>query len=443
MRHIPHPLRGLAPLAAVACVSCAPTAAAAARPTPSFLLAADPAAANVQVFNADGRLTGQLDDVQIAAHAGTIQLTDGRVLAVDNAHHRLLAVTVNNAGVPRVARTANIPSDEGEEALWLAVDPTQRFLAIASANEEQEGAATISLVDLRSYRVRQFEPTLRRDSTGAYNEPEVLLTAPPRRLVVTTGGRFSAFSVQAIMAGEKPRLLGSAPVGDFTHGPAITPDGRRVITTTATGVDSAQVRRTGLTARPRIPYATDRTVGQNFRPRLSTDGTVLYGSVWEADHFPAEDWATMANSVSVVNLKSNSARLVPLDTGLTFITRFGLSRRYAAFVTQQPDQDVVSLVDVRSTSTTRDQVVKRVTLPRLVNGPVPGVTWRGTQTRSLAITPSGDRVFVSAGGQGTIDEIDSTTGHVVRTLTAASPLDAGGYLTVVRKGTPLTDLMGR
>lgn len=408
-----------------------------------YLVAADPAAKEVYVYRtADMRRTGQLDDVQLGSHVGTLQLPDGRLLMVDDAHARVLAVSITGMGRPQVVGSAAIPQGDRpwQRAGWAAADPELRYLAVGS---DYEGAAsqTVTLVDLKTYATHQITVALTQSAAGTYGETQVYLAGRPLQLVVTTGGAFQSFPVAAILAGQSPAATSSAPLGENNHGPVVTRRGDAVLSSTADGFSRAALPGSTLTAPQSASYSSTRNVIQNYRPRLAADNRTVWGAVSEDTGLAATDWADTRNDISITDSTTLRTALVRLPDGNP--SRLALSRTYGAVALQHPDGDTVTLVDTDPASITYRRIVGTVALPRLTGGPIAGTPVAGTQTRFITASSNGDRVYASNGGDGSITVIDTAARRAVRTTWTPTALSAGGYLTTVRAGTAVTDLVAR
>ena len=412
--------------------------------TPSeYLIAADPAAEEVYVYRtSDMRRTGQLDDVKLGSHVGTLQLPDGRLLMVDDAHAKVLAVSLNADGKPRIVASVAIPQGDRpwQRAGWAAADPKLRYLAVGS---DYEGAAsqTVTLIDLHTFAAHQITVPLTPNAAGAYAETQVYLAGRPLQLVVTTGGAFQTFPVAPILAGGSPAPTSSAPLGLNNHGPVVTRRGDAVLSTTADGFSRAALPGATLTGATSASYSTTRNVVQNYRPRLAADNRTVWGAVAEDTGLPASAWQDTRNDVSITDSMTLRTMLVRLPDGNP--SRFALSRTYGAVATQHPDGDTVTLLDTDPASGTYRRIVGTVALAPLSGGPTPGNPIAGTQGRFVTASLGGNRVYVSNGGDGSITVIDTASRRAVRTILTPTALPAGGYLTTVRAGTPVTDLIAR
>lgn len=111
--------------------------------------------------------------------------------------------------------------------------------------------------------------------------------------------------------------------------------------------------------------------------------------------------------------------------------------------TIHPDGDALTLLDAKRSSPTYRRVVGTVALPASTGGPVAGQPTTGTQGHFAALNASGTKAFVTNGGDGKIVVVDTAQRRIKRIVSTPTPLTNGGYLTVVKKGTPVTDLVAR
>ena len=439
--------RALAGAAAVLALTLGAPAPAEAAPAPAeaapgrgaFLVAADPGAAALHVFRgSDLRLTGSLTGLAVDVHAGTVALPDGRVLLVDEAA-TVHSVRIDAAGRPRIERSVAVPTGgrPWAGAAWAAIDPSLRYFAVSSAYEDSP-SQTVTVVDTRTFRASQL-PVQVDEVDGEHTEVQVSFGGRPTQIVTAAGGRFRTYPLAEVLAGRTPAATSSAPLGAANHGPAVSRSGDRHYSTTADGIDGATLAGGRLTAPVSVPYSAERDVVQAYRPRWAADDRSIWSSVSEDTGLPPERWADTRNDVHVLDTGARRSHLTRLPDGLP--GRLALSTRYAAVTTQSPEGDVTTLIGADPASTDHRRVVGTVALPPLPDGPVAGTPAEGAATRSTAITPDGDRVFVT-GGRGRIALVDTRLRRVVRTATAPTPL-SGAHLTVVRPGTPVTDLVAR
>ncbi len=306
--------------------------------------------------------------MDLASHAGTVQLDDGRLLYVDDEAARVQALTIDEDGVPQIVGSAVIPATRPwTRAGWLAVDPSQRYLAVSSLDEDPADQ-TVTVVDLETYEADRIDVALRPGADGEFEEAHVYLAGSPLQLVVSTGGRFETFSLGPILAGQSPAATSSAPLGAGNHGPVVSPDGSAVASTTADGVDIAPLSGAALGVTRSIAYSSSRDTVANHRPSLARDGVSIWGVAAEDTGLVAAEWAATRNDVSVVDPAAATSVLRRIPDGLT--SRLALSSTVAAASTIGGEGDTHSLIDADPRSATYQRLVGVVALPPLSRGPV-------------------------------------------------------------------------
>jgi YVTN family beta-propeller protein len=155
--------------------------------------------------------------------------------------------------------------------------------------------------------------------------------------------------------------------------------------------------------------------------------------------YERQKWAREVD-FHAANLESETARRLLLTSGI--VPKFQLSRPYAFFTSTTAAGDFGILVDTDAASPTVHEVVARIPLAKLADGPTPGVSTAGAQARGSAITPDGQWAFVSHGGEGKVSVIDTESRAVVATIDTPTSLDGGGYLVAVQPGnTPVDTCM--
>jgi len=404
-----------------------------------YLVAADPKAESLYVYRTrDLRRTGRLDGIELAGHAGSLSLPDGRLIFVDDLHGRVVAMTINARGRPRISRSVDIPGENWDGATWAAADTRLRYFAFSGGEGDD---TTVTVVDLRTFAIHQISVIPEPDATGGIAETQVYLAGRPLQLVITTGGQFRTMPVSDIVAGRTPAVTSTAPVGPGTHGPVVSRSGDAVYSTTADGLDGASIAGARLTNPRSVDYSASRNIVQNYRPRLAADGRTVWGAVAEDTGLDPADWADTRNSVNAIDLPTFRSSLTRLPDGVA--GRFAVSRSFGAVTTIHPDGDVLTLIDVRRESPNFRRIVGTVALPSLSGGPIAGTPTAGTENHFTALTPSGSKAFVSNGGDGSISVVDTRRRRLVGSIDVPTALAGGGYLTVVRPGTPVTDLIAR
>ena len=407
------------------------------------LIAADTSAEKVYIYRLpELELTGQFDDVKLGAHAGALALPDGRVLFVDDKSMEFVVMQVGPVGAPTVKR-ASIPTPTpfGRVA-WGGADPSLRYFAVSS-DDPDAANQTVTLLDLETMQVGQLQIELKRNRNNVYEELHPYLAGSPLTLYVTAGEEIRAFLVADVMSGTA-QPVGVVAIDPDPHGPVVSTELNRLYVTTNNGINVLDLAGNQLQQPRVIPWEAGgvRTT-RNARPRLSYDGGYIYGAVVgvRTPALAPEEWADGVAYVHVADLRTETRGLIRLGRGV--IGRFQLSEPYALFSNVHPDGDAALLLDVRPTSPTFQQVVARIPLEKLTNGPVAGQSVTGKEARSVAIAPDGAWAFVSHGGDGRISAIDTATRSVVRTIELPTPMKGGGYMVAVQVGSPVIDPFAR
>jgi hypothetical protein len=407
------------------------------------LLVADTAAEKVYIYRLpELELTGQLDDVKLGAHAGIVGLPDGRVLFVDDKSVEFVVLQLAATGQPTVVGRARIPTPTPfGRAAWGMVDPAYQYFAVSS-DDADAANQTISLLDLATFQVGQLQIELKKNRNGAYEEVHPYLAGSPLSLYVTAGEEIRAYSVADVMSGSA-QPIGTVSMSPNPHGPVLSNELNRLYVTTADGINVFDIAGAQLQQLRNIPWEVGGAkVGQNFRPRLSFDGGYVYGAVVASTPtLGPEEWAQSQVYVHVADLRAETRGLLRLARGI--VGRFQLSETYAIFSNVHPDGDAALLLDVSPSSSTFQQVVARIPLEKLTNGPVAGQPVTGREARSVGMTPDGQWAFVSHGGDGRISVIETAGKRVARTLELPTPMKGGGYLAAVQLGARLVDPSAR
>ena len=419
-----------------------------------YLVVADPQAKALHVYRASGnRRTGSLHGIAISTHGGTLPLPDGRLIVVDDANARVVAISINSRGKPRIVKSVAIPGSRWGGMTWGATDPSLRYFAFSG----QPGDAAVSpivVVDLDTFDIWHHDLQLTLDGTGTTPETQVYLAGDPLRLVMLGGSGFSSTLLSDFLETEhvagcamgRPRCFpiktGNVPSGNGAHGPVVARDGSAVFTTTAEGFAGAKGAGDGLAGARRVPYATDiRDMPHSVHPRLAADERTVWGAVTENPAVPVERWATARNDVSIIDSVSYDTRLVRVPDGK--VSKLAISSTYAAVSTIHPEGDALTLLDADRGSPTFGRIVGTVALPSSTDGPREGRSIVGTQPHVVTLDPDGRRAYVTNGGDGTITVVDTERRRIVRTIRTPTPLNDGGYLVIVEPGAPVHDLIPR
>ncbi|MET0388211.1 MAG: hypothetical protein ABW321_19720, partial [Polyangiales bacterium] len=388
-----------------------------------YLLVADVDTDQIHTYHLpDLTLTGTLDGVHLDGHGGSLALADGRVLFADGKASEIIALSIDDAGHPHI--TQRVAADLGEGAAWAAADRDFSHFVVVSSKPETRQVANV--VDLATFENVAFEV---RDVA---EEGHPFLADD--WLVLGVGGQVRAYPLDEVLAGQLPDPASILPLTGGSHGPVIAHDLKRGYISTTAGFDGFDFGSGELLPRETIiPWNVgERVGGQNYRPRLAWDGVFIYGAVSANTSDAPEAWADAVVDVHVSDLLNNSARRVPLATGI--VSKFQLSRTHALFANVSGAGDFAYLFDVARGSPTYQQVVAQIPLTPLSDGPVVGEPTAGKQTRGSAITPDGRWGFVSHGGDGLISVIDVQAQKVTSELETPSALLGGGYLVAVQAG---------
>lgn len=426
----------------------------------NFVLVADPLERKVFFYSVpDLRLTGQLDDVGLGVpstganaglgspvHSGAVVLPGGRIIAVDDVKQEIIEIRLNGVGQPRIAnRVAATVPDNGA---WSAVDPLWRYYAVSSGKDESTGV--VNLVDLATFTNTVVEIPL-----DLPEEVHPYLAGHPLKLFASVGGKIQSFAVADLLAGTTVPLS-EVVVGTGSHGSFISPQTSTLGVTTAAGLDVVDLtcvqRIPGLripkllcpdlepAGRTTVPWNVDGLTGsQNFRPRLTNDGTTVVGALGVAPA-DATQWADTRQDVHVADLRTKTAKRFTMGQGVA--PRFATGGGLAVFATVHPEGDRLHLLDVAPGSGTYLQFKGEASLSPMAHGPVAGQSTAGRERRSLAAIPNGRFAFASHGGDGKVSMVD-TRSLAVTEFAVPTALKGGGYLLGIDLAFIPVDLMGR
>jgi hypothetical protein len=310
----------------------------------AFLLVADTVERRLYVYRVPDMIkTGELDNILLGTHLGTLTLPDGRILLSDDATKEILALRIAD-GVPVIVnRTA---ATLGQRAVWGSTDSKFRYFAVASEIENSD-EQVINLIDLQT-----FENTPVPVEMHAEEEAHPYVGERPLTLFVGLGGVMQSYKVVDLIRPGSPEPTSETVIDLGAHGLVIAPQTRRLGISTGAGFNVIDTDCAALGARVclsvNIPWDLDgRAGGQNFRPRLAYDGVTALGAVAGPVATP-EQWADTPQDIHVLNLKTLAAHRFRLGNGI--VPRFALSQAFAVFVTVHPYGDELHLLDVRPQS---------------------------------------------------------------------------------------------
>jgi hypothetical protein len=465
----------------------------------SYLMVSDGAASQVHFYRVPSMtLTGTLTGVKLGSsgpappgadpaantpmHGGAIVLPDGRILVNDESHQRTLAIKLNSAGAPSIVNS--VSSRLGTEAPWTAVDPLFRYYAVASnGGGSSPGSEILNLIDLKTFTNTQLEIPLK----GTTEDLTPFFGGNPLTLFAGVGGNeMHAYNVAALLK-HNVTPTGTFTMGPNSHGGFSSPvTGTIGITTgpqpptlgTGTnqtpnpanlGLDVFNVACfpglcntpfsfvfpclgtlcPSLNNRVTVPWNADGlTLSKGNRVRVMADGAHIMTPL-NVDLTPGitTDWQDVRLDAHFTDLRTKTARRINVGTGATS-RGFPVSQTYAVepiIKPKAPDgKDQLKIIDVRPNSPTYLQIVRTVDLTQMTNGPVAGIdpVYPTYERRFAAIAPDGRYAFVTRGGDGKIDMVDTATGAVTSVNTPTS-LTGGGHITAFQVGLIPWDLSGR
>lgn len=393
------------------------------------LVVADMASSAIHTFSVpEHELLGTIEDVAVADHAGFVQLEDGRLLVAGTEPAQLLALDVTGEE-PEVLGRLALPGP----AVHVAVDPEEGIAAVSTGADPDTGEGAVTIVDLAA-----FEAT----GSARVNTEEPGVALVDGALLHRDGaesGRLQLLPLQDVLGGSAEPAA-SIDVGAWGHGEAVV-DGHLLLATDA-GLERFHVDGDHLAAERVVPWAAD---GSDW-------GRAYYLRVLQEQHVwsyvrdqSSESWAEWRNDLFVLAPGQDTARRSPLGNGLAF--RFAVSQDRVLFARMHPDGYVAHVVDADPSSPTFRQTLHTIALPTPTQAPAPEddmeAVWASPGRPIAALTAAGDVGYVSRGGDGLVDVLDTDAGAVVDSLEVPTPLNGGGYLVVARPGTPLVDVLGR
>jgi YVTN family beta-propeller protein len=361
------------------------------------------------------------------------------VVTSDDKHNQLIAIGVDERGKPSIVNRADAKLGTG--AVWGCGDKDLRYLAVSSGIDGVEQVANILKLD--DFSLCQFPVTL-PSVNGVTEELHAAVAGEPAHLFASVGGEIRVWPLADVLAGTATTPLASVPINAGSHGIVVS-HRTGVLYITAgpgTGFDGSSLQMP-FAQTQLVPWDTDGlSTGRNARPRLSYDGRYIYGAVAQSVPEGAERWAERAADLHVADVDTKTAKRSALTKGI--VSKFQLSQKLALFANvSETGASQAILVDVVASSPTFQQVVARVPLTALSNGPVVGQSTTGKQALGSAITPDGKWAFVSHGGDGKISVIDTTTRSVVRVIETPTTLHGGGYMFAFQRGVAPVDTCTR
>ncbi len=408
-----------------------------------FLLVAELAAGkeSIHVYSLpELKHTGTLDNILLGNHLGALALADGRVIATNQLKSEIIAIQMNVHGKPFVVD--RVAADLGPQAMWGCADERLRYLAVASGHDGN-GNQTANIVKLDDFTLTRFETPVNVIGSST-EELHPYIAGYPEHLFLGLGGEIQAFPLADVLAGTASTPGISIALNTGSHGPVVAHDYGRLYFAAAagTGFDGVDFALNPFARADILPWDVDgRSTGRNARPRLSWDGRYIYGAVAQSTPTGAENWAQREVDFHIADLETEASKRVALTTGI--VPKFQLSQPYAFFANVTGSGDFAVLVDVDEASATFQQVVARVPLAPLVDGPVAGQSAAGKQARGSAITPDGKWAFVSHGGEGKVSVIDTASKSVAAVIETPTTLSGGGYLIAVQPGVRPVDTCTR
>ncbi|HEX5661357.1 MAG TPA: hypothetical protein VFX59_29410 [Polyangiales bacterium] len=381
--------------------------------------------------------TGQIDDVKLGSHLGAIALEDGRVITSDDKHDQLIAIRFDAAGKPSIVN--RVDANLGTGAVWGCGDKDLRYFAVSSGHDGVEQVANVLKLD--DFTLRELPITV-PSVNGASEEVHAAVAGDPAHLFASVGGEIRVWPLADVLAGTAAGPVATIPINTGSHGIVVSHRTGVLYITSGAGFDGAALQmpfaRTQL-----VPWDVDGlSTGRNARPRLSYDGRFIYGAIAQTVPEGAERWAERPVDLHITDLDAKTAKRSALTKGV--VPKFQLSQKLALFANvDETGASQAILVDVVSGSPTFQQVVARVPLARLTNGPVVGQSTSGKQALGSAITPDGKWAFVSHGGDGKISVIETASRTVARVIETPTTLANGGYLFAVQPGVEPVDTCAR
>lgn len=392
------------------------------------LVVADLAAAAVHVYSVpDHELLGTLEGVAIADHAGFVQLEDGRLLVAGTEPAELLALDVTGQ-VPTIYDRVELPG----AAVHIAVSTEEGLAAVSSAADPETGEGHLTIVDLTDFDALSSVAVQTEEPGIAFVDGALLHRDGAEQ------GRVDVLHLDDVLDGSAEPAATST-VGAYGHGEAVV-DGHLLLATDD-GLERYHVDADHVAAEGAVSWGA---WGRGYYLRIL--GSASSSHVWSYVRDQSSDtWADWRNELYVLAPGHDVATRHPLGNGLAF--RFAVSDQRVLFARMHPDGYVAHIVDADPSSPTFLQALQEVPLPTPTGAPTREAdleaVWESPGRPIAALTPAGDVGYVSRGGDGIIDVLDTVAGTLTSTIDVPTPLDGGGYLVVARPGIELVDQLGR
>jgi hypothetical protein len=415
------------------------TASPQASPVPSddgirHLLVADPEVSALYVYSLpDLTLTGQLEDVYFGIHNGLLVLPDGRLLFSDDNTKEVLAVTIDEAGVPTISQRVAVNS--GNRLVWSSVDPQFRYFVGASQIEDST-VQVANVIDLATFTNNEYEFEMVGEE-----ELHAWIAGDPAVLYASLGGEIHSFLLSDLDAGNTAPLE-MVPVELGSHGAVADAAHEQFLLVTNTGFEVTDVSTGPALYETLIPWDVDGFAGgRNSRPRLHEDGEHIFGRLSATPEDPTT-WADVEVTTHISNIHDLTAQRFALGKGNVGF-RWGISEPYVLFAGHDGVTGSAYLVDADSASDAFGTVVGTIELDLPSGAATPGEDSTGTETYLTTLTRDGSMGFVVHGGDGLISVIETESQTIVATIETPSPLTGSGYAAVVERGVTPVDLFGR
>lgn len=394
------------------------------------LVVADPKAGKLYVYAAPDYAAPVSFDVTFADHPGFLPLGNGNVAFIESTSGDL--VVLHATGTPAIAKRVPVVGT----AAHLATDEAHRYVVVSATADDGKARGAFTMVDLTTYESRTV-----RIATG---EPGLALTGSPLHLLHRNDdpAQIEAYDFMQLWAGTVT-VGPKAAIGSGPHGEVIAHARKKMVSAADDGINVVSFENGNFGSVSAIPYdVSGRTGGRAFYARLSADGRYLY-SYLRDDGYPADvPWSDWKNDAYVVDLDTQTAKRLPIGNGLAY--RLADCTDYAIFVQYSPDGDFAHLLDTKAGSPTFQTFVGKVPLEAMSAAPTAtGSPWESKAFRIAGMLPSCDHAFATHGGDGKVSVIDPRTRSVVKQITVPTPLDGGGYLIGIGRGTSLADTIGR